>query len=131
MRSNTKNSIENGVVKAGEFSYSKKPRTLKAYGREYEIPVKTIEFSDKIVAAAKAIANTAGASSARDTAEKIKSGIALFIGEEEAERIFPAENFDRTDIDEITSFWLALNAELVQGQEDLITRYTKAKAMKI
>ena len=128
MKTNTKNNIENGTVKAGEYYPVRAPRTLKAYGQEYEIPVKTIAFSDKLVAAGEAIVKT---TNARDTVEKIKSGIALFIGENEAERIFPAENFDQIDIDEILGFWLALNFELNSSQNDLIARYAKPKAMKI
>ena len=130
MKTNTniKNIAANGVVKAGEFSYAKKPRTLKAYDREYELPVKTIEFSDKLVAANEAIVKT---SNARETVEKIKSGIALFIGEEEAERIFPDKNFDSIDIDEILGFWMALNFELGRSQNDLIARYSASRAIQI
>ena len=134
MKTNTNNTvkaakaIENGIVKAGEFSYAKKPRTLKAYGQEYELPVKTIDFSDKLVAANDEIVKTSGT---RETVEKIKSGIALFIGEEEAERIFPEKNFGEIDIDEILGFWMALNFELNRSQNDLIARYAASRAIQI
>ena len=128
MKTSTKNNIGNGIVKAGEYYPVRAPRTLKAYGQEYEIPVKTIAFSDKLVAANEAIVKT---SNARDTVEKIKSGIALFIGEEEAERIFPEKNFDSIDIDEILGFWMALNFELGRSQNDLIARYSASKAVRI
>ena len=128
MRSNIKNIPEESIIKAGEYSYSKKPRTLKAYGEEYQLPVKTIEFSDKLVAANEAIVKT---SDAHDTVEKIKNGIALFIGEAEAERIFPAERFNEIDIDEILGFWLALNFELGRSQNDLIARYSASKALRV
>ena len=122
------NAIEKGIVKAGEFSYAKKPRTLKAYGQEYELPVKTIEFSDKLVAAGEAIAKI---TNARELVEKLKSGIALYIGEEEAERIFPEKNFGEIDIDEILGFWRALNFELERSKNDLIARYAASRAIQI
>lgn len=132
MKTNTKNTaanaIDRGIVKAGEFSYARKPRTLKAYGQEYELPVKTIEFTDKLAAVGDTIAKI---SNARELVEKLKSGIALFIGEEETERIFPEKNFDNIDIDEIFGFFMALNFEISRGQNDLIARYSASKAIRI
>lgn len=124
----TKNNIEEKtVVKAGEFSYSRKPRTLKAYGQEYQLPVRTIEFSDKLAAAAEAIAKT---SNARDTVEKIKSGIGLFIGDAEAEKIFPAEKLGEVDIDEIIGFWMALNFELGRSQNSMLDEYAASMVIR-
>ena len=132
MKTNTKNTaanaIDRGIVKAGEFSYARKPRTLKAYGQEYELPVKTIEFTDKLAAVGDTITKI---SNARELVEKLKSGIALFIGEEEAERIFPEKNFDNIDIDEIFGFFMALNFELERSHNDLIARYSASKAIRI
>lgn len=133
MKSNIKNIAKtnteiDGIVRSGEFSYSKKPRTLKAYGEEYQLPVKTIEFSDKLVAANEAIVKT---SNAHETVSKIKEGIALFIGNEEAERIFPADKFGEIDIDEILGFWLALNFELSRSQNDLIARYSASRTLRV
>lgn len=122
----TANADTKGIVKAGEFSYAKKPRTLKAYGKEYELPVKTIEFSDKLTAASDALTKV---STARELVEKTKSGIALFIGEEETERLFPEKNFDSIDIDEIVGFFMALNFELGRSQNDLIARYAASRAI--
>lgn len=115
------------VVKSGEYSCEKKPRILRAYGREYEIPVKTADFSGKLQAANKAIAGTSKLS---NTVREVKNGIALFIGREEAERIFPDEKIDQIDIDEITSFWLALNSELEQGKNDMLARYTVSEVIR-
>ena len=130
MKSTIKNNAKTneGIVKSGEFSYSRKARTIKAYGEEYQLPVKTIEFSDKLLAANDAIAKT---TDARDTVSRIKSGIALFIGEDEANRIFPEDNFDNIDIDEILGFWLALNFELSRSQNELIARYSASRAMRV
>lgn len=127
MRSNIKNTVNEGVVRSGEYSYSKKPRTLKAYGKEYQLPVKTAEFSDKLAAANEAIANS---SNAHDVVEKIKTSIALFIGENEVERIFPAEKINEIDMDEILGFMLALNFELASSQNDLIARYSASKVVQ-
>ncbi|MCH5349198.1 MAG: hypothetical protein J1E40_07735 [Oscillospiraceae bacterium] len=127
MRSNIKNTANEGVVRSGEYSYSKKPRTLKAYGKEYQLPVKTAEFSDKLAAANEAIAKS---SNAHDVVEKIKTSIALFIGEKEVERIFPAEKINEIDMDEILGFMLALNFELASSQNDLIARYSASKVVQ-
>ena len=125
----TNNNIEEKtVIKAGEYSYSRKYGTIKAYGQEYQLPVRTIEFSDKLTTANEAIAK---ALNARDTVEKIKNGIGLFIGETEAERIFPAEKLGEVDIDEISGFWVALNFELGRSQNELIARYAVSKAIRI
>ena len=124
----TKNNIEEKtVIKAGEYSYSRKYGTIKAYGQEYQLPVRTIEFSDKLAAAAEAISKP---SDVRELVEKIKNGIGLFIGEAEAERIFPAEKLGEVDIDEILGFWMALNFELGRSQNELIARYAAAKAIR-
>lgn len=117
-----------GIVKSERYSYNKKPKILKAYGEEYEIPVKTKEFTEKLVAVIKAIGNT---STISDTVREIKNGITLFIGEDEAERIFPDENFDQIDIDEILDFWAALNHELAVSQQKMLDEYTVSEGDKL
>ena len=107
-------SVCNGDAGSGDRSRGKKQRILKAYGEEYEIPVKTAEFSERLDAVMEAIMDTSVISG---TVREIKKGIGLFIGEDEAERIFPDEAFGQIDTDEILCFWLALNYELFQSQD--------------
>ena len=121
MKSNIQ--MKNGTVKSGEFTYSRTPRVLKAYGSEYTIPVRTVEFDEKLTQAAKTISETATTS---ETVSAIREGISLFIGEDEVERIFPKDKLMELDVDEVLSFWQALNYELREAQNDLLSKYRPA-----
>ena len=121
MKSNI--SMKNGTVKSGEFTYCRTPRVLKAYGSEYTIPVRTVEFEEKLSQASRALSETM---TATDTVLAIREGIALFIGTEEVERIFPKDKLMELDVDEILSFWQALNFEMKQAQDELLAKYRPA-----
>lgn len=121
MKSNIQ--MKNGTVKSGEFTYSRTPRVLKAYDKEYTIPVRTVEFDEKLTQAAKTISETATTS---ETVSAIREGISLFIGEDEVERIFPKDKLMALDVDEVLSFWQALNYELREAQNDLLSKYRPA-----
>lgn len=126
MKSNAP-TMQNGVVKSGEFSYTRKSRTLKAYGEEFVIPVKTVELGDKLDAIGAELAE------AKITSEVIrvtKKGIALFIGEEATEKLYPEEKFNELDVDEVIEFWSALNFELNRAQNERLARYAAAKAIR-
>ena len=127
MKSNI--SMKNGTVKSGEFTYCRTPRVLKAYGSEYTIPVRTVEFDEKLTQAAKTISETATMSTS-ETVSAIREGIALFIGAEETERIFPKDKLMETDVDEILSFWQALNYEMKQAQDELLSKYRPSAAVR-
>ncbi|MDE5741495.1 MAG: hypothetical protein K2H90_03500 [Oscillospiraceae bacterium] len=126
MKSNVPN-MQNGVVKAGEFSYTRKSRTLKAYGEEFTIPVKTVEFGDKLDEIG---AELAGAKNTSEVIRVTKKGIALFIGEEATEKLYPEEKFMELDVDEVIEFWSALNFELNRAQNERLARYAAAKAIR-
>lgn len=126
MKSNIPN-MQNGVVKAGEFSYTRQQRTLKAYGEEFTIPVKTVEFSDKLDEIG---AELAGANNTSEIIRVTKRGIALFIGEEAVEKIYPEAKFQELDVDEVIEFWSALNFELNRTQNERLARYAAAKAIR-
>ena len=121
MKSNI--NMTNGVVKSGEFTYVRQQRTLKAYGKEYPIPVRTVEFADKLEAVSKEMGQT---TTTADTITKIREGIMLFIGAEETDRLFPADKLQEIDVDEIMAFWQALNFELQRNQQELIAKYRPA-----
>lgn len=128
MKSNTNGiTMKNGTVKSGEFTYCRTPRVLKAYGSEYTIPVRTTEFEEKLNQAADTISGTTTAS---DSVLAIREGIALFIGEEEVERIFPKEKLMELDVDEIISFWQALNYELKAAQNELLAKYRPSATVR-
>ena len=126
MKSNVP-TMQNGVVKSGEFSYTRKSRTLKAYGEEFVIPVKTVELGDKLDEIG---AELAEAKITSDVIHVTKKGIALFIGEEATEKLYPEEKFNELDVDEVIEFWSALNFELNRAQNERLARYAAAKAIR-
>lgn len=78
--------MQNGVVKSGEFSFSRRAAKLKAYGEEFELPAKTVEFSDKLDAVRAEMLTTLKTS---DTVRSLKKGIVLFIGKEKTKSFSP------------------------------------------
>ncbi|MGN1137083.1 MAG: hypothetical protein ACI4SF_12800 [Oscillospiraceae bacterium] len=127
MKSNIQ--MKNGTVKSGEFTYCRTPRVLKAYGSEFTIPVRTVEFEEKLKQAVNTISGTAAASTS-DAVLAIREGIALFIGEDEVERIFPKDKLMELDVDEVLSFWQALNFEFNAVQNELLAKYRPAPSIR-
>ena len=119
--------MKDGTVKSGEFTYCRTPRVLKAYGKEYTIPVRTVEFEEQLNSVTKNIAETTATA---DTVCGIRESIALFIGADEVERIFPKEKLSELDVDEILAFWQALNYELKAAQNDLLAKYRPAPTIR-
>lgn len=126
MKSNVP-TMQNGVVKSGEFSYTRQSRTLKAYGEEFVIPVKTVEFGDKLDSVREEIITQKRTS---DTIKSIKKGISLFIGSEAVEKIYPNEKLMELDVDEVFGFWTALNFEFNRTQNELLARYNAANVIR-
>lgn len=110
-----------------KFEYEKQSTTLEAYGKVYEIPTKTIDFVDAVNAAAKEIA---GSKTAEESVRATKAGVALFIGEEEAERIYPEERLNKIDTDEIAAFWWALNRASNEATQAVIAKYMPNRTIK-
>lgn len=93
------------------FDYTRKPIIVEAYGKNHTLPVKTTKFATKlaeILTAFKTVKDTT------DIVTTLKSGIVLFIGQEEADRIYPS--IDDTDVTEISSFWKFL-IDAANGKE--------------
>lgn len=127
MKSTAPITMKNGTVKSGEFRYVRTPRTLKAYDKEFAIPVRTVEFEEKLEQACKALSECRAAS---ETAQALREGVALFVGEEETERIFPKEKLMEFDVDELLGFWQALNYELKLAQEEQLAKYRPASNIR-
>lgn len=120
MKANAPITMKNGTVKSGEFRYVRTPRILKAYDKEFPIPVRTVEFEEKLEQAGKTLSECKTAS---ETAQALREGISLFVGEEETERIFPRGKLMEIDVDELLGFWQALNFELKLAQEEQLSKY--------
>lgn len=119
--------MKNGTVKSGEFRYVRTPRMLKAYDKEFAIPIRTVEFEEKLEQAGKTLSECRTAS---ETAQALREGVALFVGEEETERIFPKEKLMEIDVDELLGFWQALNFELKLAQEEQLSKYRPAPTIR-
>lgn len=106
-----------------KFEY-KRPDDLKleAYGKTYEIPTKTAYLIDEVSKINDRI--HAEGSSSSDQIMAVRDGIALFIGEEEAERIFPRDTLlTSANTDEITAFWFCLNEFSNRETNAVIAKY--------
>lgn len=81
-----------------------------------------MEFSDKLDAVRAEMLITSKTS---DTVRCLKDGIALFIGKEKTEKIFPDDKISELDPDEILGFWSALNYELNRHQREIVAKYSR------
>lgn len=102
------------------FEYTRENITLEAYGKEYPIPTKTADFIDSIN---DIQAQLDACKTAIETVEVTRKGISLFIGDEETERIFPADKLGCIDTDEIAAFLWALKAESDRATQAVIKKY--------
>ena len=81
-----------------KFEYTRPEDTkLEAYGKVFDIPPKTAPLVDGVNSINKQIAE----GNAAQQAAALREGIALFIGEEAAEEIFPKAKLDSINIDEM------------------------------
>ena len=88
----------------------------------FELPAKTVEFSDKLDAVRAEMLTTLKTS---DTVRSLKKGIVLFIGKEKTEKLFPDDKISELDPDEILGFWSALNYELNRHQREIVAKYSR------
>ncbi len=104
-----------------KFEYERKNVTAEAYGKIYPIPTKTAALVDGINDVTKRFEK---AKSALEIVNILREGIALFIGETEAEKLFPADNSANIDTDEMTAFWWFLNNASNEATKEIIERYS-------
>lgn len=115
--------MSNPIVK--KFEYDRPVLTVEAYGKTYTLPVKTAEVIDKINSASK---KSYEAKSAIEQTAAIKEGIAVFIGSEEVERIYPDNA--AVDNDEISAFWMLLNSAANEFTAKITEKYKSPSAVK-
>ena len=108
------------------FEYTRENYTLEAYERTYEIPTKTASLVDGINDINARLAKTTTAS---ESVEVMREGVALFIGAEETERIFPVAKLNEIDTDELSAFWWALIAESNKATKAVIEKYAPNTAI--
>lgn len=126
-----------------KFEY-KRPDDMKleAYGKVFEIPPKTAPLIDGIMEVNREISggdiitetNTLINGKTETTVinppvkasvqvNALRKGIALFIGEEAAEDIFPRAELDKANVDEMSAFWFVLNEISNKETEAVIAKY--------
>lgn len=103
-----------------KFEYNRPKITVEAYGETFEMPTKTIAVVDGVAKAQKAIGE---AKSTAEQVKAIKQGIAVFIGEEATEKLFPESKEAEIDTDEISAFWLCLNRESNKATQAVLEKY--------
>lgn len=106
-----------------KFEYKRPEDTkLEAYGKVFEIPPKTAYLIDEIQKVTDRI--NAENCSTYEQVQALRDGISLFIGEEEAEKIFPRDDLLKSvNSEEITAFWFCLNQLSNKESEAVIAKY--------
>lgn len=96
--------------------------TIEAYGKKFIIPPKTAALVDGVMQIT-ARSGAKGATAA-EQANALRDGIALFIGEKDAEEIFPRAVITETvNLDEMSAFWFCLNEMSNKETEAVIAKY--------
>lgn len=102
-----------------KFDYIRTAPVIEAYGKKYPIPTKTAVLVDGVNDIQKKLANC------KNTVEVVqvtKQGLALFIGEEEVNRIFSAPD-NQIDTDELSALWLMFNEESNKATREVVAKY--------
>lgn len=107
-----------------KFDYIRTAPVIEAYGQKYPIPTKTAVLVDGVNEIQKKLA------SCKNTVEVVqvtKQGLALFIGEDEVNRIFSAPD-DQIDTDELSALWFMFNEESNRATREVIAKYSPKPA---
>lgn len=102
-----------------KFDYIRTAPVIEAYGKKYPVPTKTAVLVDGVNDIQKKLA------ACKNTVEVVqvtKQGLALFIGEDEVNRIFPAPD-NQIDTDELSALWLMFNEESNRATREVIAKY--------
>lgn len=102
-----------------KFDYIRTAPVIEAYGQKYPIPTKTAALVDGVAEIQKKLA------ACKNTVEVVqttKQGLALFIGENEVNRIFSAPD-NEIDTDELSALWLMFNEESNRATREVVAKY--------
>lgn len=114
----------NARITMASFTYTRENTKVKLYDKEYELPVRTSAFCDRQDAVDRELADTSAIKTSVNVVETLRRGIALFIGDDEAERLFPTEGQNENiDIDEIMSCYNFLKHESLNNLKEHNARY--------
>ena len=100
-----------------EFTFKRTPAVIEAFGEKFTLPIRNAELLEKLVVAD---VNILTANSATKKAEAYRNGIAVFIGEEAAEKHFPHDDLKTLDMDRLQAFYEFCANAVKQKSEELI-----------
>ena len=92
--------------------------------------MRTGEFCDRQDEIDRRIADMSKFRSTGEIIDIIKEGISLFIGADETERIFPKENQNSIDVDEITLFYKFLKDASLRNLAEYSKKYAPSAVRK-
>ncbi len=101
------------------FDYKREVETVTAYGKEYPVSTMTISTYNKINEIVKRINDNLD--DIKENTQAMLDGIAFFIGEDEAKRIFPS--IDDVNTDEVYAFWSTLKKACDDNTKAVIEKY--------
>lgn len=104
-----------------KFDYVPEEVSVEAYGKKYVMPAKTMNLAKAMREIFEEIDEYA--SDPEKRVISYKRGIALFIGAEETERLFPAEKEGETDMNELLEFFMSLNAGSSRATQAILNKY--------
>ncbi len=114
----------NAKINIATFTYARTNTKVKLYDKEYELPVRTSAFCDRQDVIDRELADTSNIKVTADLVNILRRGVALFIGADEAERLYPTEGQEENiDIDEIMSCYNFLKHESLNNLKEHNEKY--------
>lgn len=114
----------NAKINIATFTYARTNTKVKLYDKEYELPVRTSAFCDRQDVIDRELADTSNIKVTADLVNILRRGVALFIGADEAERLYPTEGQEEDiDIDEIMSCYNFLKHESLNNLKEHNEKY--------
>lgn len=115
--------MKSRIVSDNVFKYERLPVIVTAYGKDHELPVRTTAFCDRQDDIDRRIADTSKVRTSAEVTALLREGVALFIGAEETERIFPEAETEMLDVDEITLFYGYLKNQSLKNLREYTQKY--------
>lgn len=111
-----------------KFDYKREEINIEIEGIKYPIPTKTIKLLDDINVASKAITKAEQNGDVKGIVTALKSGIAAFLSEDVADKLYP--DIEKVDTDEITALWWLLNKLSNEATNAVIEKYAPHPIIK-
>ena len=113
-----------GTIK--KFDYIRTAPVIEVKGKQYPIPTKTAVLVDGVMDIQKKLSEC---KNTRQIVRTTKQGLAMFIGEDEVNRIF-SEPDEQIDTDELSALWLMFNEESNKATREVVAKYAPKPVAK-